>query len=283
MKLYKMINDYRRRFDLPSIPLSRSLCFVASSHVKDLYFNKPDEAPCNFHSWSDKGPWKPFCYPKDENKKNSVWDKPKEFTSYKGKGYEIVYWENSSAIIDSIMTFWKSVDYFKTFLMNTGKWQGKTWNAIGIGIYENYACAWFGEVPDTEAAPSVYGLKAEVRPAETDRKEPAGAPVAGGVAKQPAPKTKGKSDSLSKSVLVKPERIDGLNTKVYVIVKSQIPLSEARHLLDGIKAKGFPDAKIIQFGNKIRISVYESISKTEAEAKLSEVKKVYKDAWLLKN
>jgi hypothetical protein len=212
-----------------------------------------------------------------------IWDKPKEFTSYKGKGYEIVYWENNSAIIDSIMTFWKSVDYFKTFLMNTGKWQGKTWNAIGIGIYENYACAWFGEVPDTEAPPSVCGVKAEVRPAETDKREPAGTPVAGGVVKQPTPKTKGKSDSLSKSALVKPERIDGPNTKVYVIVKSQIPLSEARRLLDGIKAKGFPDAKIIQFGNKIRISVYESISKTEAEAKLSEVKKVYKDAWLLKN
>jgi len=24
----------------------------------------------------------PFCYPKDENKKNSVWDKPRELTKY---------------------------------------------------------------------------------------------------------------------------------------------------------------------------------------------------------
>ena len=284
MKLYRMINDYRRRFDLPAIPLSKSLCFVAASHVKDLYFNRPDEGSCNFHSWSDKGPWKPFCYPRDENKKSSVWDKPKEFTSYRGKGYEIVYWENNAAVIDSIMAFWRSIDYFKSFLMNTGKWQGRTWNAIGIGIYENYACVWFGDVPDQEGPPLVCGVKQEsalqdtVKP-KSEQKSATATPIAG----QPALKTKGKGDSLSKPVMVKPERIDGPNTKVYIIVRSQIPLSEARRSLDGIKAKGFPEAKILQFGNKIRISVFETISKTEAEAKLSEVKKVFKDAWILKN
>jgi hypothetical protein len=284
MKLYRMINDYRRRFDLPAIPLSRSLCFVAATHVKDLYFNRPDQDPCNFHSWSDKGIWKPFCYPRDENKKNSVWDKPKEITTYKGKGYEIVYWENSTATIDSIMAFWKSVDYFKSFLMNTGKWQGKTWSAIGIGIYENYGCAWFGELPDPEGPPMVCGVKPEHKPADTSWKTqvPKAALEATAITK-PGSKTKIKPDSASKPAMVKPERIDGPNTKLYIIVKSQIPLTEARKMLDGIKAKGFPDAKILQFGNKIRISVFESISKTEAEARLAEVKKIYKDAWMLKN
>src|ERR1035437_4272893 len=98
-KLYKMINDYRRRYDLPAIPLSKSLSYVASTHVKDLFNNHPDQDPCNAHSWSDKGPWKPFCYPRDEKKNNTVWDKPKELTNYKGKGYELVYWENNEAVI----------------------------------------------------------------------------------------------------------------------------------------------------------------------------------------
>jgi len=53
IKLYEMINDYRRKYDLPPIPLSASLCYVASSHVKDLFYNHPDQEPCNSHSWSD--------------------------------------------------------------------------------------------------------------------------------------------------------------------------------------------------------------------------------------
>jgi len=136
IKLYHMINDFRRKYDLPPIPLSISLCYVASSHVRDLFFNHPDQEPCNFHSWSDKGPWKAFCYPRDENKKNSVWDKPKEFTPYKGKGYEIVYWENNQADIDSVINLWKSVGYFNNFLLNTGKWQNQKWEALGVGIFE---------------------------------------------------------------------------------------------------------------------------------------------------
>jgi len=284
LTLFKMVNEYRKRFDLPPIPLSKSLCFVATSHVKDLYFNHPDEESCNFHSWSDKGPWKPFCYPRDETKKNSVWDKPKEFTSYKGKGYEIVYWENNAVVIDSVIAFWKSIDYFKDFLMNTGKWQGKSWNSIGVGIYENYACAWFGELTDQEGPPSIRGIKidailpdtAYINPVKVKTVKPSKTGVS-------AAKIKNTDSSTLEMHPIKPERIDGLNGKIYVIVKSQIPPEETHRLLDGIKAKGFPDAKIILLGNKLRISVFESVSKAEAEKRLYEVKKVYKDAWMLKN
>jgi len=156
-KIYRMINEYRRQYDLPPIPLSRSLCYVANTHVKDLFFHNPDIEPCNFHSWSDRGPWKPFCYPGDEDKKNSVWDKPKELSGYPGKGFEIVYWENDAVMIDSVIAFWRSFDYFNGFLMNTGKWEGKQWNAIGIGICQNYAAAWFGEVADPGGTPYVCG------------------------------------------------------------------------------------------------------------------------------
>jgi len=30
---------------------------------------------------------------------------------------------------------------------------GKQWNAIGIAVSENYACAWFGEVADPKELP----------------------------------------------------------------------------------------------------------------------------------
>ena len=67
MKLYRMINNYRVNYGLPSIPLSKSLCYVASLHAKDLFLHHPDKGGCNSYSWSDKGYlWKPFCYPRDE-------------------------------------------------------------------------------------------------------------------------------------------------------------------------------------------------------------------------
>jgi hypothetical protein len=282
MTLYTMINEYRERFDLPPIPVSRSLCFVASTHVKDLYINHPDKGACNSHSWSDKGPWKPFCYPKDENKKNSVWDKPKEITPYKGKGYEIVYWENNPVTIDSIIPFWKSIDYFNSFLMNTGKWQGKKWNAIGIGIYENYAAAWFGELYDPEGAPIVCGSEIPV-----EKPKP---PVPVPVEKKPVPPVQ----KTSKNVKPPTHKVDTVASEAppviktrtglyYIIVKSQVPMTECRKTLDQLKAKGYTDAKILEKDNKLRVSIMELQGKTAADSALRSIKKIYRDAWLLKN
>jgi len=247
-KLFKMINEYRRQYDLPAIPLSRSLSFVANTHVKDLFFNHPDQEPCNFHSWSDKGPWKPFCYPGDETKKNSVWDKPMELTQYPGKGFEIVYWENNSAIIDSVISFWRSFDYFNSFLMNTGRWQGKQWNAIGIGICENYAAVWFGELTDPEGTPWVCG------------KEPD-----------------------TKQSLTSPVNPSQYNTGTYyIIVKSQLPLKEATQLVSNLISKGYKDAKVFVSDTKIRVSLSEHTNRENAIQELNQVRLLYPDAWLFK-
>ena len=286
-KLYTMINDYRARYDLPPIPLSKALCYVASTHVKDLFLNNPDKGSCNFHSWSAKGHWKPFCYPKDENKKNSVWDKPKELTNYRGKGYEIVYWENSAVVIDSIIAFWKSVDYFNSFLMNTGKWNGKRWNAIGISIYENYASAWFGEPSDLEGVPVVCGsipavspkaaastpekLKGESEPAKTTKAETL----------KPAP-PKPKESRKSPETQVQPAILQSPSGRFYIIVKSQSPRKEMLKTLDDLKKQGYPEAKMLENDNKLRVSVLDYTVKSSADSALREVKKIFKDAWILK-
>jgi hypothetical protein len=264
-KLYRMINEYRRQYDLPAIPLSKSLCFVAATHAKDLALHHSEDSPCNFHSWSDKGAWKPFCYPADENKKNSVWDKPRELSKYNNKGYEIVYWENSDAVIDSIINFWRSMEYFNSFLMNTGKWQGKTWNAIGISIYENYALAWFGEVPDPEGVPDICGqapVKPSVKKDSTTKVKPG---------KSPAP------------VVVAPQSSPIVAGKYYVIVKSQVTLDVANKFVIDLNSRGFKDARVLSNDNKIRVSIYEADDRAEATRLLSEAKKSFKDAWLFKN
>ncbi len=273
-KLCKMVNDYRLRYDLPVILLSKSLCYVASAHVKDLYFNHPDVEPCNFHSWSNKGTWKPFCYPQDENKKNSVWDKPKEITNYKGKGYEIVYWENNPVVIDSVIAFWKSIPYFNSFLMNTGKWQGKKWNAIGIGIYENYACAWFGELADADGQAIVCGSQLDKLAAvETITVPPGKEKVIHPVAR-PEPEAK---QPASKQEISKPS--PGI---YYIIIKSLYPVADMKKSLADLKAKGYSGAKILERDNKVRLSIMDFSAKATADSALREVKKIYGDAWILK-
>jgi hypothetical protein len=272
-KLYRMINEYRRQYDLPPVPLSTSLCFVAKTHVKDLFLNHPDQDPCNSHSWSAKGPWKPFCYPGDENKKGSVWDKPKELTKYNSKGYEIVYWENSAVLIDSVISFWKSIDYFNSFLMNTGKWQGKRWNAIGIGIWENYAVAWFGEVPDPEGVPYVCGKEPVKTPPLTDTARPKPDTVKRAVTTKTEVKTPPQPQPVPPVV-----KSPG---KYYVVVKSQLPLAASDKLADTLRTQGFPDAKVLQSGGKIRVVIFEALNRDQANQRLAEAKKLYKDAWIL--
>ena len=291
-KLYNMINANRQRYDLPPIPLSRSLCFVASTHVKDLFFHHPDQGSCNAHSWSDQGNWKPFCYPRDETQKNSVWNKPKELTQYRGKGYEIVYWENSPAVIDSIIAFWKSMDYFNSFLMNTGKWMGKRWNAIGIGIYENYACAWFGELPDPVGEPQVCGqvlvkTKPEEKPAsqvtaEPEKSEQPATKAAGSKVQEKKEKPQPKKIEKKPDVPAHFEPLVPGKEYYYIIIKGIAPEKEQQVFLKDIRDKGYSTSRIVEKNGKLRVSVMEFTDKSKADSALRQLKKTWPDAWLLK-
>jgi len=278
MKIFGMVNQYRKQLNLAPVPLSKSLCYVARLHLKDLFFHPPDQGNCNFHSWSSHGPWKPFCYPADENKMNSVWDKPAELTRYPSKAYEIVYWENNPVVIDTVLSVWKTEPWFNNFLTNSGKWQETHWGALGIGIYENYACAWFGEAPDPEGPvyvcgevpkPSISDSSIKVAPATAAKKTEIKKATA--VSDTVAGKTSARSDSVSKPSII-----------YYIIVKTSIPKKDAEKLVEKLKANGFPGASILTKNGKLRVSVFTSADRSTALEKLREVKKTYKDAWLLK-
>lgn len=246
-QLFELINNYREKNGLHPVPLSSSLSFVASLHVRDLSLNYHENYDCNLHSWSGKGFWTPFCYPKDENKKQSVWDKPSELTLYPAKGYEIVYWENSDLTPDSVFAVWTSEEFYKNYLLNKGKWEGQEWKAVGVAILGNYACAWFGNETDPEGTPLLCGRA------------------------KPIPK--------KDSVVPQPLNDKGL---WYVIVKTNIPEKKAAKELDSLRANGYPEACIIQKDGKIRIAAYGPSDKTTAGQKLREIKKSFKDAWLYK-
>lgn len=299
-ELYLALNKFRKENNLPPIPLSASLSYVAALHAKDLFLNHPDQGNCNPHSWSAKGFWAPFCYPRDENKKNSVWDKPRELTRYPGKAFEIVYSENNPLIRDTILMVWQGEDYFRSFLLNTGKWLGKPWNAIGIAVYENYACAWFGESVDPEGGVSVCGAPPVVKPSDTARPV-VPPPVKPAVPKKSKPSGKqagAKKDSIPS---VKKDTLSNRNDSVhvpvpkqavvaadstrgvyYIIVKTNLSSEAAAKFVSELQGIGYAMAKVLNQDGKVRISAFESPDKTVVTAKLREIKRTYRDAWLLK-
>ncbi len=152
MKLYEYIMEYRKEHNLPEIPLSKSLNFVAQTHVRDLEKNKPNIGNCNAHSWSDKGNWTPVCYHNGGDQKmwSKMWSKPSELTSYKGRGFEIaVSWHSSKATPKGALKSWKGSTPHNNVILNKGTW-AREWKAVGVGIYGKYASVWFGREKDTE-------------------------------------------------------------------------------------------------------------------------------------
>ena len=150
MKLYELINEYRKTKGLPSIPLSRSLTFVAQTHVRDLAANHPDKGSCNLHSWSDKGTWTACCYTPDHKQALCMWNKPKELTKYPGQGFEIAFMSTGNLTAESALNGWENSSHHNAVMTNTDIWKTSKWNAIGVAIYNGYSVVWFGREADAE-------------------------------------------------------------------------------------------------------------------------------------
>jgi len=144
VKLYNLINAYRKEKGLPKIPLSKSMTFVAQTHARDLSQNTTDTGMCNAHSWSAKGKWTSCCYTPDHKQHNCMWNKPRELTTYTGDGFEIAYYCSSGVIPEQALGSWKKSKGHNAVVINGGIWKEDKWKAVGIGIYKNYATVWFG-------------------------------------------------------------------------------------------------------------------------------------------
>jgi uncharacterized protein YkwD len=141
LKLYNLINQYRKQFGLNEIPLSNSLNYVAQQHCKDLVEN----IGYLTHAWStckyDSGNSKTY---------SCMWLKPSELTSYKGYGYECAHGGtgNYIATAETSLDGWKNSKSHNEVILNKGIWKGMDWKAIGVGILNGYACIWFGVEED---------------------------------------------------------------------------------------------------------------------------------------
>ncbi|NOU46648.1 MAG: SPOR domain-containing protein [Bacteroidales bacterium] len=248
LRLVSLINQYRVQNKLAEIPLSKSLCFVAKTHVYDLQVNRPDTSICNTTSWSDKGKWSSCCFNKYVVTTECMWDKPKELTLYKFKGYEISYFEEGIVNEDSLFVLWTSTGEVIDMLLGKGIHSDKKWLAIGVGISDNYACIWLGQRPDPQGKPSIC-----------------------------------KNDTQAVISSTSSQKSDGKTGKYYLIYGSFSRQPEAEEEVKKYKLAGLKNAQIILNGDKIRVAlgVYDGIK--EAMAAKDKYKDKYKDAWILKN
>ena len=162
VKLFDMINMYRNKNGLHPIQLSKSMTFVAQTHAKDLSINRPFSKKCNMHSWSQEGKWTSCCYTSDHKEATCMWNKPKELTNYKGAGYEISHgfaqfdeFSGDTVTAESALEGWKESKGHNDVILNKNIWNNNKWNSIGIGIYRDFACVWFGKEADIEELPTV--------------------------------------------------------------------------------------------------------------------------------
>ena len=147
-KLYEILMDYRKQKGLPEVKLSPKLIKTAQAHAGDLQDHYTLDQKCNPHSWSDNGPWKGCCYTGKIEDAGCMWEKPGEIAGYEEKGYEIAYWHSAKATADEALAGWKKSPAHNPVIINEGMWNQVEWEAVGIGISQNYAVVWFGTLED---------------------------------------------------------------------------------------------------------------------------------------
>lgn len=250
VKLYELINNYRKSVGLIEIPLSKSLCYVAKKHANDLQLNKPDTNTCNFHSWSNKGNWTPCCFEKEIKDKSCMLNKPTELTKYPGTAYEIIYWENKQATSDKAYKQWIETSASRSVFSNYKNWENYEWNAMGIGIYEGFAIAWFGESFDVEEETNICGTNETIK-------------------------------NLPPKLLEDSQVISSETGRFYVIVGSFASLNDAKDKLKSYHTEGYKKAKVVVKENKFRISLSDYSTQELASKAKQELPSKYKDAWIL--
>ena len=155
-ELADAINRYRVENGLPAIPISPSLTTVATTHVVDLRDATPSPG-CNAHSWSSRGAWSSCCYTADHAQAACMWNKPAELTHWSTPGFEIAVGEPGKTGGGFVLTaasaieIWKKSPPHNDVILNRGTWAKTTWRAMGAGISDSHASAWFAAETDPVA------------------------------------------------------------------------------------------------------------------------------------
>ncbi|MDB9526102.1 CAP domain-containing protein [Oscillatoria sp. CS-180] len=156
IELYDLINEYRNQNGLPSIPASKALSIVANRHVWDLAENIGTLT----HGWSD-APYNSG----DPSTYSSMWNAPQRFnTGYPGIGFENAFFSSAGATAEGAFNGWRNSAPHNAVILNLNNWNDNDWNALGVGIYDDYAVIWFGEEADPTGTPAGFGTPSNFDP-----------------------------------------------------------------------------------------------------------------------
>lgn len=241
-QLFERINIFLTENGKKPLELSKSLSYVAKTHVNDLEQNHPDTSVCNLSSWSDKGTWTACCYNPYVPNPDCMWDKPKELTSFQYRGYELALYFEEEFNTDTIMQLLYSSNQVLDMLLTKGDYSSKKWICIGLGINDNYTSIWFAQRTDKAGEPDIC-------------------------------------DTL---VNTEEEIIFEGKPKYYIIVSSFTKQKDAREALKRLKQNGFNDAGILKSGTNIRVYLKELESLKEAMYFKQKLPYTYNDAWIFK-
>ncbi len=245
-QLYDLINLIRSDYGKPELQLSASLCYVAKLHVQDLQTNHPDTSVCTLSSWSDKGDWEPCCYNKYVFDPDCMWDKPKELTSFRYRGYELATFFENKFNPDSVYHLWSDTKEALDMILTDGDYEKKKWICAGIGISDNYVCLWFAQRKDPASSPEVC-------------------------------QNSHKNDSITISA-----KATG-NSKYYLIFGSYNSMHDAKVSLKSIKKDGYENCNILEKNGKFRTYIDSFSSLREAMFAKDSLPSKYREAWILKN
>ena len=246
LNLFERVNQLRQDYDKSTIHLSVCLSYVAEVHVADLETNHPDTSICNSSSWSDKGDWTPCCYNSYVHNPDCMWDKPKELTPYRYRGYEMVTYIEEGFNNDSIINLWSDSKEVLDMLLTRGNYEKKKWITGGLAIGENYVSLWFGQRKDVLPSPSICSDEERI------------------------------IDTATIVTVVEPNTF-------YLIFGSFPDMHRAKEQLRKVKDDGFEEADILTGNNRIRIFLNKFNNLREAMYAKQQLPYKYREAWILKN
>ncbi len=253
MKLVELINRFRVENKQLPIGLSRSLSFVAKSHVNDLQMNKQDTSICNAHSWSNKGKWKACCFNNYVNSNDCMWDKPKELTPYNFRGYEMVYSEEGIVDVDSVFRLWRTTEEASDMLLTKNLHSDKKWLAMGVGVSENYVSIWFGQ--RTDPTDKLLSCAQLVKVSSTQQAE----------------------NAIEQTI-----ELSTKTARYFIIYGSFNSQADANEAVKRYKKSGITNVSILQKEDRFRVAidVYDNLKEAmNAKVKLQNL---YPEAWIYK-
>jgi hypothetical protein len=166
IQLANIINQYRQTKNLNTLPISKSLSYVAKVHIDDLIIKKPYLGDCNQHSWSISDLWTGYCI-KDGETNTLGHIKGRELnTGYNSDIYEIAnsIWQGTNETtrvpvlnvnVEDHLRAWQNSHGHNIMIINQEGWSRLRWEVMGVAVKENFALVWYGTEEDAAGLTSV--------------------------------------------------------------------------------------------------------------------------------